>query len=123
MRNYRGLTKDGKWVYGWYYEDNGLSIIISLEDNHDWIVIPETVGQSTGYNYKSGKEAYQGDIFDAYSDGSRRFLRTIIWDDELARFQAPYSDGSGIQLFTKRECLLYEYVGTIHTHPELMEKL
>jgi uncharacterized phage protein (TIGR01671 family) len=127
MRQYRGLTKEGKWVYGWYFKSftSGLSFIITDATNHPYRftktkdmfakVIPETVGQSTGLKDKNGKEIYEGDKLDAYPHYNKRFIRTVIWNDELTQFQAVYSDGSGIQLFTKQQCLKYEVIGDIHT--------
>jgi len=50
MRLYRGLTKDGRWVYGWYVKAKDSSLIIPnncsifdfLSDSIE--VRPETVG-------------------------------------------------------------------------------
>lgn len=67
MRQCRGLTKEGKWVYGGYvhiepiYKDvrypkgvPHINKIISL-DGSEWEVIPETVGQATGEQDKNTK--------------------------------------------------------------------
>ncbi len=75
MRKLRGLTKDGKWVYGWYVKCRGEHYILPLHNPDDpessfderWIqegadedgwfeVIPETVSQATGK-----ENVYEGD--------------------------------------------------------------
>lgn len=70
MRQYRGLTKDGKWVYGNLIWNNGMPFIVGeVVESCDeyisfefwWPVIPETVGQQTGLTDSNRTEIYEGD--------------------------------------------------------------
>jgi len=81
MRKYRGLTKEGELVYGWYFTFQGCKdgqeftqhLIGDLE-NHDE-VIPETVVQFTGRKDKNKKEVYDKDILK--TPGNQRILVEI----------------------------------------------
>ena len=146
---FRGKRIDnGKWVYGNLIIENACDLkdgihppnpqrIFISEQDKSWVskpndkswrhqsfeVDPETVGQFTGLKDKNGKEIYEGDIVNAYPrNPDKQYWRTIIWNKELAQFQAPFSDGSGIQLFTRKQCLEYEIIGNIHKNLELLGK-
>lgn len=72
MRPYRGMTKEGKWVYGWYAKrcfaigssgpDMVSDIIIELDSLFPIEVIPETVGQQIGKQDVNGKEFYEDSV-------------------------------------------------------------
>lgn len=78
---YRGKTKEGKWVYGYYVviadthyisSNNEVSVSDEIVNRTTFIakeVIPETVGMFTGLKdkkrtkeYPEGQEVYEGDI-------------------------------------------------------------
>jgi hypothetical protein len=81
MRQYRGLTKDDEWIYGWYVKSKTGRCFIVGEENLDFFehdeygrlikpyefdgfieVIPETVGQQIGKIDIKDKEIYHSDI-------------------------------------------------------------
>ena len=75
MRMYRGKTKEGKWVYGWYVREaytnlhGDCKIKHVIHVPHEGVglteeieVIPETVGQSTGIEDSNNKEIFADDI-------------------------------------------------------------
>ena len=113
MRSFRGLTKEGKWVYGWYLEmpgkqkpqvedqGNGMvscqlvdaeivSCIAYKSKTHVGLdfckVIPETVGQFTGLYDKNDKELdwWEGDLFRFYLDSTYE----IKWIDGAFYFSS-----------------------------------
>lgn len=110
MRPYRGLTKDGKWMYGWYaeYRDshyNTYSVII--EDDLEFEVIPETVGQQVGL-----KDWYAGDII---QKGEIIRAITVNYEHGL-RFML------GKHILCKQDALNGIKIGNVHQNPKLMEK-
>jgi len=91
---FRGLTKEGKWVYGYYYKSttSGKSFIIRDLTDHPYRftrtkdgfteVIPETVGQFTGLHDKNGKEYY----FNAVAKWNNKHW-VVVWSVTLAGIQ------------------------------------
>lgn len=135
MRPYRGLTKDGKWVYGWYNHhenkdwisdwDKGFPTVLpDGEIGNTWMVevIPETVGQQVGLKDKNGKEAYHKDITQD-RDGDKGIVE---WDNERGKW---YLKGIGKTFlggkmadYEIEDIRAQEIIGDIHTTPNLLEQ-
>jgi len=105
QRQYRGLTKGGKWVYGWFVKIDERSFIgnksdvwISEYDYYDRQIEPtlegfievvsETVGQSTGKKDKNKKEIFDGDELLLWQVQDATGVYTIRWDEEKAAWWA-----------------------------------
>jgi len=138
-RKFRGLTKEGKLVYGWYVKAIAPSsdgdITKSFIINIDWSVvyldiddeyqlegeciievIPETVGQFIGRTDKNSKEIYAGDKY--RWDGGE--IGIIEWDEQTSGFcrrrkihpEIPYA----LQSDSEEHI---EIIGNIHEKREL----
>lgn len=144
MRQYRGLTKDGKRVYGWHIKNvHKQSFIVctdissppihttavkSLTGSHDIVilgayeVIPETVGQYLRKD-KNGNDIYSNMPI-RYSD--KEYPKGFIWDEDGLRwtlndgyFHTHYGrTGTG----GEDDYLDLEIIGNIHQNPKIMEK-
>jgi len=77
--NFRGKDAEtNKWIFGYY--TFGMKHRITYWDGNSWydrVVIPESVGQSTGLTSSNGKEIYEGDII--ILGGKKEFPRVIEW--------------------------------------------
>ena len=120
MRPYRGMTKEGKWVYGYYAKqcycigssgpDIVQDIIIELGSLVPHIVILSTVGQSIGRKDKNGVEIYVGDF-----DKDRI---VITWNQDDCSFIGDHPDEAHCLYNTEK---WFEIIGNIHENPELLK--
>jgi len=144
MRQYRGLTKEGKWVYGWYIEGNNLKdgthkrhlrsyILQEFPDIRENTigcvrvdglveVIPETVGQSVGLKDVHGKNLdwWKGDIIEfSFQYGFIGALQTETITASITFEQGQYWVGE-----YPIQRAIDEYgnkIGNIHDNPKLLK--
>jgi len=113
---YRGQRKDnGEWVYGWYTEgfwscENKVCSEIRSKEKpwQAYLIIPETVGESTGLKDKNCVEIYEGDKVSAKIAGAQR---TAIVTYGLGSFGAWGEDDNYNVLNYIQEL---EVIGNIH---------
>jgi hypothetical protein len=146
MRKYRGLTKEGEWVYGSLLEWPGHAFILREAVGPDahihsiiktgwgpvgfesFAVLPATVGQSTGLKDKNGQEIFEGDIIDfnynSRHGNSRRYNCVVERDTCNPCFVAKeICDNEYPRLeydFIICELVTLEIIGNVH-QPELLE--
>ena len=93
MRPYRGLTKDGKWIKGWFVSLYGFAYIVP-EDAITLCgeaVIPETVGQYTSLTDIEKEDIYAGDKLETSNWG----IVTVEWSETKAMFGFWYKSNWG----------------------------
>lgn len=108
-------TAEG-FVYGYYAVFDGRNHSISNDDGNYWVA-PETVGQFTGLTDKNGKMIFEGDIITYNGDAME-----VKWDTPGALF---YFKGirtnNWIFDFCNLQRSAVEVIGNVYDNPELLE--
>ena len=144
MREYRFRGKDkntGKWVYGFYLEQDTYSMgskntkkdllikdagVIVQNSKYDsgTVIDKETLGQYTGLHDKNGKEIYEGDIVKFRFKEDREEFSDLIgyieYQSTFAAFRIMSNQGSFKIDIT--EIKFIEKIGNIYDNPELLEE-
>ena len=128
FRGQDAVTRE--WIYGCYVDnrDRGRCppIIVPKNGNPHIYVVPETVGQFTGFTDKNGKKIFEGDVvlhqfgvgysskmYASFADGTqRKQTKTIVWNKIYCGydFLSPPYDDEWLQDF--------EVIGNIHDQKE-----
>ena len=131
---FRGKSaKDGEWFTGQLLRfkspvsEKELNVIVEeceWDDSDEWFdigrrakVVPETVGQFTGFTDKNGKRIFEGDIIRKTNKGRYPEIFTAnIYTNFPAKEEVHYGP---CERFT--ESCEYEIIGNIHDNPELLK--
>ena len=126
-------TEDGKWFTGQLLHfkspvsEKELNVIVDgceWDDSDEWFntfrmtkVVPETVGQYTGFTDKNGKRIFEGDIIRKTNEGRHPKIFTAnIHTDFRVNEEVHYGP---CEHFT--ESCEYEIIGNIHDNHELLK--
>lgn len=136
---FRGLTVDGDFVYGFYVQDafdgtsRNVAHGIQSAGCYPVEIDPETLGQFTGLHDCKGVKIFDGDIVQSYhfTDENRKdqFISHIVkWSDKfngwfmLNKQDLSGNDGS-IQMWVYMKSSKYtaNVIGNIHQNSELLK--
>lgn len=117
---FRGISK-GEFVYGNYVTDgDSYHAIVSPLNEHEMKNTPvdkETVGQFTGLQDINGVDIYESDVCNVEGAGNCLVVICkyygVVFDD--------YNGHEEPLIDCEAELNIYNVIGNIHQHPELLE--
>lgn len=126
---FRGKKRDnGEWAYGDLCQvlpgcECKFNLIFSQEEcATSSIVLPETVGQSTGMIDKNGRKIFEGDILKG------KFKNYAVWFDNNEKayvYGSSYQGGyiHSFATYLSGDFKPLEVIGNVHDNPELLEEV
>lgn len=132
---FRGKTKQGEWVTGYYVGKSSLNEVAILppqnvnydigyiNDSECYYCIADTIGQFTGLYDKNGKEIYEGDILRFGNSPSR--VCEVKWNERITAFCIRFYFECNLGVRPLGEWVICErsvaIIGNIHDNPELLK--
>lgn len=138
---FRGFNeKNNKWIYGYYFVNRGLHIIVTdeiltnpLVDWTDFVVNPDTIGQYTGLKGKNRNKIFEGDIVHLKGDGydgskvGKDYYRVITFHE--GSFCISIEDGVHFPVHTpiceycdSHSIVNWVVIGNVTDNPKLINK-
>lgn len=120
-----------EWVYGFYSNFKGVNRrthYISDDNGRSVAVQPETVGQYIGVKDKDGKQIFEGDIVDCWSQGRHCTNGIVTWMENRIFITIKGKDGHVVDnwhIMPNNNGIDegLSVIGNIYDNPSLLEKI